>query len=188
MLFAFRGMRFLQVVMALGALICGVSAVIALKAYTDGSSLWLLFAAGLLGLAFLFLFSSALRAPTSFVAISPDRTRIRYVGFLDRVFDNTEIEGVTLRRWPWWGGLGVRTAFRGEVALVSMWGGCAEVHFRSPVRVWLIPRLIPVRARRLILSVKNPDKLVERFGPPPPAGSPAPNRARKVKNRGSRTR
>lgn len=188
MLFAFRGMRFLQVVMAIGALVCGVGAVVSLKGYTDGSSAWLLFAAVLLGLAFLFLFASALRAPTSFVAVAPDRTRIRYIGFLDRVFDNSEIEGVTLRRWPLWGGLGVRTAFRGEVALVSMWGTCAEVRFRSPVRVWLIPRLIPVRANRLILSVKNPAKLVERFGPPPEAGSPPAKRASKVKNRGSRTR
>lgn len=188
MLFAFRGMRLLQAVMAIGALACGVGAVVSLKVYTDGGSVWSLLFAIFLGLVFLFLFGSALRAPTSFVAVAPDRTRIRYVGFLDRVFENAEIESVALRNWPLWGGLGVRTAFRGEVALVSMWGTCAEVRFRSPVRVWLIPRLIPVRGRRLILSVKNPEKLVERFAGSAIPGSPASSRASKVRKRGSRTR
>jgi len=104
------------------------------------------------------------------------------------VFDNWEIVNAELVRHPWWGGMGVRTMFRGDVALASTWGAAARITFREPVRVWLIPRLIPVRTQRLIVTVRNPEKLVERFRQATPAPSrPAPT-ARKMRNRGFRTR
>jgi hypothetical protein len=187
MLFAFHGIRMLQLIMALGALATGVGAVVAFKVFTDGGSGWYVFLALFLGLAFLTLFGWALRAPTSYVAVAPERTRIRYGSFFDRVIDNRDIVSVRLRRWAFWRGLGVRTSFRGEVALVAAWGTCAEVTLREPVRVWLIPKLIPVRATRLVLSIRNPEKLVERFATNVPE-SPSPRRTSKVKHRGSRTR
>ncbi|MGE5595145.1 MAG: hypothetical protein ACM3S1_03810, partial [Hyphomicrobiales bacterium] len=85
------------------------------------------------------------------------------------------------------GGLGLRTNFAGEVALVSAWGDVAELSLRDPIRVWLVPRLIPLRAERLTLSIRNPQKLAERFGAPTPQSS-RPARAGKVKHRGPRTR
>jgi hypothetical protein len=59
----------------------------------------------------------------------------------------------------------VRTGFGGDVALVAAWGTAAELTLKRPIRVWLIPRLIPVKATRVVVSVRNPQKLVERFGP-----------------------
>lgn len=188
MLFVFRGIRAFQVFLALIALATGIGAVLSLKAYTDGAPIPFLLVPLLLGLVFLWMFSAALRAPTSFVAVSETGMRIRYAGFVDIVVPLTNVTGARLTRWNLIGGLGVRTSFRGDVALVSTWGEAVEVHFRQPVRVWVIPRLLPARATRLTLSLRNPGKLVERLGPPSPAESrPAPSN-RKMKRRGPRTR
>lgn len=163
MLFAFRGIRGIQLLLAFAALATGVSTVFAVKAFTDDGSAGMLVLGVLLGLLFLMLFGWALRAPTSFVAVAPERTRIRFVSFIDHVFDNRDIVEVRLRNWELWRGLGVRLTFSGDVGLVSAWGTCVELTFREPVRIWLIPRLIPYRTRRLVLSIRNPEKLVERF-------------------------
>lgn len=173
--------------MAVGALAVGLGAVFALKQFVDEDNIGALLLALFLGLVFLSLFGWALRAPTSFVAVAPERTRIRYISFIDRVIANEDIVSVRLQSWALWRGLGVRTSFRGDAALVSAWGTCAELTLREPVRVWLIPRLVPIRATRLILSVKNPELLVERFGSGA-VESPAGRHPSKVKHRGSRTR
>jgi hypothetical protein len=184
MLFAFRGMRFFQVVLVLIALITGVSATFALKLYVDGGPVVLVFGALLLGIVFLGAFGAALRAPTSFVAITDERMRTRFAGFVDTVIATTDVAGARLVHRNILGGIGVRTNFGGDVALVSTWGDAVELTLRKPMRVWLIPRLIPVKAERLTLSVRNPQKLVERFGAP--GGGAASTR--KARPRGSRTR
>jgi hypothetical protein len=185
-LFAFRGTRLFQGLLALGALGAGVGAVFVLKAFADSGE-WLLLIPGvLLGLAFTWLFGAALRAPTSFVAVAEERTRIRFAGFVDTVVANSNIAGAELTRWPLIGGLGVRTNFKGDVALTSTWGSSVRLTLREPVRIWIIPRLWRVRARRITLSLRNPQKLVDRFGSP--AASPPKATARKIGARGSRTR
>lgn len=188
MLFVFRGIRMFQVLLAIIALASGVGAVLSLKAYVDDAPLPFLLVPVLLGLVFLWMFSAALRAPTSFVAVSETGMRVRFAGFVDVVVPLTNVAGARLTRWNIIGGLGVRTAFRGDVALVSTWGDVVEVTLREPVRVWVIPRILPARATRLTLSLRNPAKLVERLGPPSAAASrpAAPNR--KMKRRGPRTR
>jgi hypothetical protein len=59
----------------------------------------------------------------------------------------------------------VRTSFSGDVALVAASGRAAELTLKQPIRVWLIPRLWRIRANRVVVSVRNPHKMVERFGP-----------------------
>ncbi len=186
MLFAFRGIRAFQALLAIATLSSGVGAVLVLKGYADGGPLPLLFGAIILGAVFLWAFATTLRAPTSFVAVAPERTRIRFAGFVDTVVANDNIVGARLRRRNVFGGVGVRTNFSGDVALVSTWGEAVEITFRQPIRVWLVPRLIPLGARRLTLSLRNPQKFVERFGRP--AASPAAGGGRRMKARGSRTR
>ncbi|MBE7517634.1 MAG: hypothetical protein HS107_00120 [Thermoflexaceae bacterium] len=188
MLFVFRGIRAFQVLLAIIALATGVGAVLSLKAYVDGTPLPFLLVPLLLGLVFIWTFSAALRAPTSFVAISDTGMRIRFAGFVDVVVPLTNVAGARLARWSLVGGLGVRTAFRGEVALVSAWGEAVQVTFRQPVRIWVIPRLLPARATRLTLSLRNPAKLVERLGPPASVESRPAATNRKMKRRGPRTR
>lgn len=186
MFFVFRGIRAFQAILALTALGCGVGGVLSIKAFADHGAWPLLVVGFVLGALFIWLFAATLRAPTSFVAVAEERTRIRFAGFVDAVVDNRDIAGAELRRWPLWVGLGVRTNFRGEVELVTAWGTSVTLVLRRPVRVWLIPGLWRVRASRLTVSLKNPQKLVERFGQP--ASSPVAVANRKMRRRGSRTR
>lgn len=177
LLFAFRGIRMLQVIVAAAAGAIAIGGVVMVKAYTDDPDPMLLVLAGLFAVLFLWLFGMALRLPTSFVAISPERMRIRYGGFVDQIVETRDVAGARMVNWSWWRGLGVRTAFGGDVALVAAWGPAAEVTLKQPIRVWLIPRLWRVRATRVTVSVRNPQKLVERFGPVPIA--PAPKKKRR---------
>ena len=169
------------------ALATGVGAVFCIKGYSDDGPIALVFAALILGVVFLWAFGAAFRVPTSYVAVdaSKELTRIRFAPFVDTVVSNRNIVGARVVHRNILGGVGVRTNFSGDVALVSTWGDVAEITFREPVRVWLIPKLIPLKAQRLALSVRNPQKLVERFGPPPAGPSRAPAAARKMNRRGS---
>jgi hypothetical protein len=184
MLFAFRGMRFFQLILVIAALAMGVGATLSLKAFVDNDVIPMLFVALILGAVFIWAFSTALRAPTSFVAITDERMRIRFAGFVDTVIATADVTGARLVRRNILGGIGVRTNFGGDVALVSAWGEVVELTLRKPMRVWLIPKLIPLRAERLTLSLRNPQKVVERFGTAPAANATA----RKPRQRGSRTR
>lgn len=174
MLFAFRGIRMFQVIMVVVSLTTGVGAVLALKGFTDDGVIVLLLAAVLLGIVFLWAFTTAIRIPTSFVAIAPERTRIRFAGFIDTVIGNDDILSARLVKRPAFiGMLGVRANFNGAVTLATSFGPVAELTLKHPVRVWVIPRLIRVRATRLSLTVRNPQKLVERFAATPAPAAPA---------------
>ena len=176
LLVGFRGIRWLQLIAAVAAGAVAIAGVVVLKAYVDDGPKWLILLAAWFAILFIWLFGVALRLPTSFVAVSQDRMRIRFAGFVDTVIDTRDVTGARLRDWPIWGGLGVRTGFRGDVALVAAWGTVAEVTLRQPIRVWLIPRLWRVRADRLALSVRNPAKLAERFAAPPLPAAPKKKR------------
>jgi hypothetical protein len=185
MLFAFRSVQMFQVILALAALATGVGATLLVRACTQGATPLLLVVAFILGLLFLWMFGAALKAPTSLVAITDERSRIRFASFVDTVISNRDISGARLVRRNIIGGIGVRTNFSGDVALVTTWGPCVELTLNQPMRIWLIPKLVPVRATRLTLSVRNPARLVERFGPPPAPSISAPRATRKMKHRGT---
>jgi hypothetical protein len=186
-LFVFRGIRGFQVFLALVALVMGIGAVLSILVVSQGAIVMLL-PAIVLGLAFLWCFAAALRAPTSFVAVADERTRIRFAGFVDTVIANSDIIAARRVKWPLWGGIGIRTNFRGHVALTSAWGEAVELDLKKPVRVYIVPRLWKVNAERLTVSIRNGYKLVEHFGERPRQSSPAGASARKMKRRGSRTR
>ena len=192
MLFGFRGIRAFQVILSIAALLCGVGAVISLKVFADDRTWIFLPAAMVLGLLFLWLFSTTLRAPTSLLAVDLGEkrlTRIRFAGFVDTVIDNRDILGVRLRHTNILNGVGIRTNFGGDVGLFSAWGPAAELTLRNPIRIWLVPRLIPVRARRLTLSIRNPEKLVAQFAQvssSPATSSPAAARPAAARRRGKR--
>ncbi len=187
MLFVFRGIRVFQVFLALVALATGIGAVLSILVVADGAVVALV-PAVVLALAFLWCFAAALRAPTSFVAVADERTRIRFAGFVDTVVANSDVLATRTAKWPLWGGIGIRSNFRGHVALCSAWGEAVELDLRNPVRIWVIPRLWKVNATKLTVSVRNGQKLVDRFGGNTPASSPRTAPARKMKRRGSRTR
>ncbi|MBK6662835.1 MAG: hypothetical protein IPG47_08795 [Thermoflexaceae bacterium] len=188
MLFGFRSIRRYQVMLAIIAIVFGVTSALTTKSYTEEKEPVLLGLTALFMVLFIWMFSLALRAPTSFVAVSDERTRIRFAGFVDTVIDNRSVIGVRLVKHPLWGGIGVRTSFGGTVALATATGQVAELVLRQPVRVWLIPRILPVRANNLRLSIRNPQKLVERFGAPPAERPQPAASSRKARTRGSRAR
>lgn len=167
LLFGFRGIRFLQVVVAIAAASIAIGGVITVVEYRETRDVPLLLLAALFGVLFLWLFAVALRLPTSFVAISPDRMRIRFGGFVDTIVETSDVAGAQLVNWRWWHGIGVRTGFGGDVALVAGWGPAAELTLKRPIRVWLIPRIWRIKATRVVMSVRNPHKMVERFCPVP---------------------
>lgn len=172
MLFVFRGIRFLQVALAVFTLTMGVSCVVFLNQYADQKAALSIVVAIVFGGLALWGFATTLRMPTSFIAVSDERTRIRFAGFIDTVIANSDVTGVRVTNHPWYAGIGVRSNMRGLVALVGAWGPAAEIDLRRPVRVWLVPKLIPLRAQTLRVSVRNPQKLVERFGPGPASTRP----------------
>ena len=179
MLFGFRWMRGFQIILALAAVATGIGAAFTAKAFSDDGNPVALIPAAILGITFLWCFQLALRMPTSFVAVGDDKTRIRFAGFVDTIIANRDITDARLARHPLWGGLGVRLWFGSTVALATAPGEVAELEFRAPVRVWLIPRLLPLKAQRLRLSVRNPGKLVDRLAAAQPAARPAPGKQRK---------
>ena len=178
LLFGFRGVRMLQAIVAVAAGAMAIAGVVVLKTYIDGGPKYLVLIVAMFAMLFLWMFGIALRLPTSFVAISQDRMRIRFGGFVDTILETNQVEGARLVDWQLWKGLGVRTGFGGDVALVSAWGPVAEITLKHPIRVWLIPRLWRIRATRVALSVRNPAKMVERFGPVP-AGKSANKKQRR---------
>ncbi len=163
MLFAFRGIRLFQVVLVLIALITGLGAVFLARAVADGNGSILIVPGIVLLFVFSWSFMAALRAPTSFVAITDERTRIRFAGFVDTVVATPDITSAQTVRWNILGGIGIRTNFGGKVALVTATGTAVEIGLRSPIRVSVIPGILRVKADRLTLSVKNPQRMVERF-------------------------
>ncbi len=178
LLFGYRGIRLLQAIVAIAAGALAIGGVVLLKAYLDGDSPIYLGVAVIFAVLFLWLFGIALRLPTSFVAISQDKMRIRFGGFVDTTVETREVLGARLIDWKLWQGLGVRTGFGGDAALVAAWGPAAEITLKRPIRVWLIPRLWRIKATRITLSVRNPHKMVERFGPLP-AVAPSSNKKRR---------
>jgi len=182
LLFGFRGIRMLQLIVAAAATAIAIGGVIMVNSYINERSPLLLLLAVVFGLLFIWLFSMAVRLPTSFVAVSAERIRIRFGGFTDQTFETRQVVGAELRDWPLWRGLGVRASFGDAVALVAASGTAAELHLRQPIRVWVIPRVWRVSATRVVLSVRNPKKMVDRFGAPPATPSrttPAPRKARR---------
>jgi hypothetical protein len=164
MLFAFRGIRVFQVLLALVALVTGIGAVLLARAVADGQGGILILPGIVLLFVFGWSFMGALRAPTSFVAITDERTRIRFAGFVDTVIATPDVMAAHAVRWNVLGGIGIRTNFGGKVALVTATGAAVEISLRNPIRVAVIPGLLRVKADRLTLSVKNPQRMVERFG------------------------
>lgn len=183
LLFGFRGIRGLQVIVVIAAGAMAIAGTLMLRSYLDSQNVLEMLLAILFAVIFIWLFGMAIRLPTSFVAVSPERMRIRFGGFVDTILETKDVAGAQLVDWKWWRGIGVRTFFAGDVALVAAWGPAVELTLRRPIRVWLIPKLLPVKATRVVLSVRNPHKMAERFGPVVNAPA-ASNSKRKPARRG----
>ncbi len=102
----------------------------------------------------------AARLPAAGVRPSSAGLSIRFPIALDRTIPWSDVASAELARHPLWHGLGIRLTPGGSVALATLPGPCAEVAFRAPQQVTVLPGVARVQAHRLRLTVESPADLV----------------------------
>lgn len=167
--FLFRGVRPMQVVLAVSAVAGAVGvAGMALAAVADDG--WpLLVPALLLFVAIAYLVMMVLRLPAACVVVTERELYVRFPGAVDASTPRSNVVAAGLANHRWWHGLGIRTDLAGTVMLATATGACAQLELAEPLRVWVIPRILPIRAKRLRLSVRDPERLIAHFAPSAPA-------------------
>jgi hypothetical protein len=98
--------------------------------------------------------------PAAVACPSPAGLAVRFPIAIDRTIPWSDISGAVLARHPLWHGLGIRLAPHATVALATLPGPCAEVVFRTPQQVTLLPGIARANPRRLRLTVERPADLV----------------------------
>ena len=111
----------------------------------------------------------------SYAEIEEGRLNVRF-GLFDHTFPLDQVESAAPSHWPLWAGIGWRTNFRDIVGLVGSYSNIVEVRFKEPQRLQVLR--LPVRCRRLYLSLQDPAAFIAalREGPAPPPKSRRPAR------------
>lgn len=91
----------------------------------------------------------------SFVETTDVSVRIKLGVLFDETVPLGEIARVKATDWPLIGGLGVRSNMKDMVAVVTRAGEVAELSLWSPIRLPVIPKVLHVRAQRLVVSPEN---------------------------------
>ncbi|GIW13089.1 MAG: hypothetical protein KatS3mg062_0528 [Tepidiforma sp.] len=98
--------------------------------------------------------------PAAGASVTPVGLAIRFPIALDCTIPWPELQSAVIVRHPWWQGLGIRLDLRGRVALATLPGQAAELTFRTPQPVTVLPFIARARARSLRLTVERPAELV----------------------------
>ena len=109
-------------------------------------------------------------AERSFAEVEDGNLHVRFGFLFQHRFPLDQVEGASLAHWPLWAGIGWRMNFRGTVGLIGTYVNTVEVRFKEPQRVRL---LVPVRCRRLYLSVDDPRGFIAALRPRPAAAAAA---------------
>jgi len=158
--FPFRGVRGMQAVLA-ASLVLILVGLISMVWVAVSEPAWPLLApAVLLLLATAYLVFLLARLPEARVTISAESVSVRFPGAVHAAIPRANIVSTNLEHHRWWQGLGIRTDLRGTVMLATATGLCAEFDLSRPLRVWAIPRILPIRAKKLRVSVRDPERLV----------------------------
>ncbi len=99
-------------------------------------------------------------ASGSFVELREGKLRLRFGPMFDRTLSLSEVESVSLSRWPPLGGLGWRTDFRGRIALVGSFRGVAEIKLREKQRIKFVLPFVHLRCNRIAVSLEEPEAFV----------------------------
>jgi len=164
--FPFRGVRGMQSVLAisLAAMLTGFASM-AWVAFAEPA--WpLLVPAALVLLAAVYLVFLLVRLPGAYVTVAGDSLRVRFPGAVDAAIPRASVVSAALANHRWWQGLGIRSDLAGTVMLATATGVAAQFELETPLRIWVIPRILPIRARRLRVTVRDPERLVSRFPAP----------------------
>jgi hypothetical protein len=101
----------------------------------------------------------------AYAQIRDGELHMRFGPMFDERIMLENIERAEVARWPRWAGVGPRANFRGTLGLVSSYGNVVKLTFKEPIDVHLY--MVPVNARRLYLSLENPDEFLKTIGKAP---------------------
>lgn len=139
---------------------------------------WLLVAtAAFLTAVLAYLVTMLVRLPGAHVAVDRELVYFRFPGAVDAAVPRSNVRTVAVANHRWWQGLGIRTDLMGTVMLATATGPSPQFEFAEPLRVWVIPSILPIRARRLRVSVRDPERLVSLFAAVTPPGTPIHDRS-----------
>ncbi len=96
----------------------------------------------------------------SYVEIADDRLRVKLGVLFDETIALADVARVSQTEWKLLGGLGVRTNMKDMVAVVTQAGPAAELSLWRPIRLPVIPRILSIRALRLVVSPENLDTFI----------------------------
>jgi hypothetical protein len=99
--------------------------------------------------------------PRSYVDVEPDTVTFRFGTFEARI-PRADVSGASRAHWPVLGGIGWRIG-PGVVALIGSLQNVVEVRLRQPHRVSVL--WIPVKARRVFVSLEDPEAFLADLGP-----------------------
>lgn len=164
--FAFRGVRGMQalLVVSAAAMVAGIAGMV--WAVVAEGAWFLLATAALLVMVLAYLVQLLVQLPGACVTVTETEVYVRFPGAVDATMPRSNVLSAGLANHRWWQGLGIRTDLAGTVMLATATGSCAQLELAQPLRVWVIPRILPIRARRLRLSVRDPGRLVAHFEAP----------------------
>ena len=164
--FPFRGVRGMQAVLAL-SLIAMLTGLVSMAWVAFAEPAWpLLIPAALLLLAAAYLAFLLIQLPAAHITVEGSSLAIYFPGAVDAAIPGANIVSTSLANHRWWQGLGIRSDLAGTVMLATATGVAAQFELETPLRIWVIPRILPIRARRLRVTVREPERLVSRFAAP----------------------
>lgn len=172
MLFPFRGLRTLQLIMAFLALFAGLAWAVIIATYAVTGLLILLIPFTLAGLVFAWLSATAFRLQLAYVSVSESSVRVRFADFIDATIPHADVLAARVTE-PESGKFGAGMDLRGKATFAAAQVPFCELSLARPVRAWLIPRVWPVSVRTLRLGVADPEELAKRFGSLPAGTIPA---------------
>lgn len=96
----------------------------------------------------------------AFAEVSEKGVRVKLGVLFDETIPCADIARVKTAKWNLLGGLGVRSNLQDMVAVVTRTGQVAEIQFWRPIRLPVIPKVLHVRAQRLLVSPEHLDSFV----------------------------
>ncbi len=173
--FPFRGVRPMQALLVGSTvLIAAGAAGMVWAALTEGA--WFLLATALLLVVTIaYLVMMTVRLPAACAVVGERELYVRFPGAVDAAMPRSNVRSATIAQHRWWQGLGIRSDLATTVMLATATGACAQFELEQPLRVWVIPRILRIRARRLRLSVRDPGRLVAHFETSTPVVKPQEN-------------
>ena len=96
----------------------------------------------------------------AYAQVSDSGLRVKLGVLFDQTIPLSDIARVTTTQWNLLGGLGVRSNLRDMVAVVTRTGQVAEIQLWRPIRLPVVPKLLHVKALRLIVSPEHLDSFI----------------------------